>query len=48
MEVHYISLILLKRITEHETGQIIKEIEPTKVRENIVTKETSKKSKNDT
>ena len=34
---------IVKRITEHETGQIIKEIEPTKVRENIVTKETSEK-----
>lgn len=34
---------IVKRITEHETGQIIKEIEPTKVREDIVTKETSKK-----
>lgn len=32
---------IVKRIVEHETGQIIEEIEPTIVRENIVTEDTS-------
>jgi len=32
---------IVKRITEHETGQIINEIKPTVIRENIITKETS-------
>lgn len=34
---------IVKRIVEHETGQIIEEIKPTVVRENIVTKDTSEK-----
>lgn len=32
---------IVKRVVEHETGQIIKEVEPTKVRENIITEDTS-------
>ena len=32
---------IVKRIVEHETGQIIKEVEPTVVRENIITEDTS-------
>ncbi len=32
---------IVKRIVEHETGQIIEEVEPKVVRENIVTEETS-------
>ena len=32
---------IVKRVVEHETGQIIKEIEPTVVRENIITEDTS-------
>ena len=32
---------IVKRIAEHETGQIINEIEPTIVRDNIVTEDTS-------
>lgn len=32
---------IVKRITEHETGQIIKEFSPSVTRENIVTEETS-------
>lgn len=32
---------IVKRITEHETGQIIKEYNPAVVRKNIITKETS-------
>ena len=32
---------IVKRIVEHETGQIIKEKEPTVVRENIITKDAS-------
>ncbi|MGM9881953.1 MAG: penicillin-binding transpeptidase domain-containing protein [Bacilli bacterium] len=34
---------IVKRIVEHETGQIIKEIKPVVVRDNIVTKDTSEK-----
>ena len=33
---------IVKRIVEHETGQIIKELDSTIVRENIVTEDTSK------
>ena len=32
---------IVKRITEHETGQIIKEVKETIIRENIITEETS-------
>ena len=32
---------IVKRIVEHETGQIIKEVEPTVVRENIIMEDTS-------
>ena len=32
---------IVKRVVEHETGQIIEEIEPTVVRENIITEDTS-------
>lgn len=32
---------IVKRVVEHETGQIIKEIEPTVVRKNIITDDTS-------
>lgn len=34
---------IVKRVVEHETGQIVNEIKPTAVRENIVTKDTSEK-----
>lgn len=34
---------IVKRIVEHETGQIIKEKKPYVVRDNIITKETSEK-----
>ena len=32
---------IVKRITEHETGQIIKEVKETIIRESIITEETS-------
>lgn len=34
---------IVKRVVEHETGQIIKEVDPYVVRDNIVTKNTSEK-----
>lgn len=34
---------IVKRVVEHETGQIINEIKPTVVRDNIVTSDTSEK-----
>lgn len=34
---------IVKRVVEHETGQIVNEIKPTIVRENIVTNDTSEK-----
>ena len=34
---------IVKRVAYHETGQIIKEVKPTVVRDNIVTKDTSEK-----
>lgn len=34
---------IVKRIVEHETGQIIKEVKPTIKKENIITKDTSEK-----
>lgn len=34
---------IVKRITEHETGQIIKEVKPAIVKDNIITKDTSEK-----
>lgn len=32
---------IMKRIVEHETGQIIKEVKPTVIRDNIITEDTS-------
>lgn len=34
---------IVKRVVEHETGQIISEVKPTVVRDNIVTSDTSEK-----
>lgn len=32
---------IMKRVVEHETGQIIKEVKPTVIRDNIITEDTS-------